>query len=65
MFISFNSFGIYMFRVFSIFVNMGRKRGGEGQKRQPPIVGAVQCTSILMGSSFKIEPYLKIFFLEI
>jgi len=49
MFISFNSFGIYRFRVFSIFVNMGRKRGGEGQKRQPPFYGAFQCTSILMG----------------
>jgi hypothetical protein len=28
MFISFNSFGIYLFRVPSIFVNMGRKGGG-------------------------------------
>ena len=27
MFISFNSIGIYLFRVFSILVNMGRKRG--------------------------------------
>jgi hypothetical protein len=46
MFISFNSIGIYLFRVFSILVNMGRKRGRA--KRQTPIFGAFQCTSILM-----------------
>jgi hypothetical protein len=47
MFISFNSIGIYMLRVFSIFANMGGKEGGP--KETNTNFWSVSCTSILMG----------------
>jgi hypothetical protein len=41
MFISFNSFGIYLFRVPSIFVNMGRKGGGPKETNTNVLIFSV------------------------